>query len=290
MLHLDLLVLVGGFGVSHFFFNKGEIGTSVPLVYPVLAYFLVRMLVAAFRPRRIGRAAGPVRARRLPGRGDRPARRLPDRTRPHERQGGRRRLRRARSAPTGSSTDEPLYVDSGEDDLHFDTYGPVNYLAYDPFVKRAGAHRAADPGARRLRPAGRPRGRDRVRPAHPARAVPARPAAASRPRGRMLGLALAYGWVSFPYTLFPLMSNSNDTLIAMLVVFALLALTSTPGTRRADRARGRGEVRPARARAAVRDRPRRRARRLRSWIWFCMAFAVVGAGRRACPSSRRTAD
>src|SRR6185503_695917 len=26
MLHLDLLVLVGGFGVSHFFFNQGEIG------------------------------------------------------------------------------------------------------------------------------------------------------------------------------------------------------------------------------------------------------------------------
>ena len=44
----------------------------------------------------------------------------------------------------------------------------------------------------------------------------------------MLGLALAYGWVSFPYTLFPLMTNSNDTLISMLVVYALLALTSAP--------------------------------------------------------------
>ena len=43
--------------------------------------------------------------------------------------------------------------------------------------------------------------------------------------GRMLGLALAYGWVSFPYTLFPLMSNANDTLISALLVFALLGLT-----------------------------------------------------------------
>ena len=65
MLHLDLLVLVGGFGVSHFFFNKGEIGTSVPLVYPVLAYLLVRMLVAGFRPRRTARAARAARARGL---------------------------------------------------------------------------------------------------------------------------------------------------------------------------------------------------------------------------------
>ncbi len=31
--HLDLLVLLS-FGVSHYFFNRGEIGVSVPLVYP----------------------------------------------------------------------------------------------------------------------------------------------------------------------------------------------------------------------------------------------------------------
>ena len=59
MLHFDLLVLLGGFGLSHFFFNKGEIGTSVPLVYPVLAYFLARMLVAGFRPRRTGEPLVP---------------------------------------------------------------------------------------------------------------------------------------------------------------------------------------------------------------------------------------
>ena len=43
MLHLDLLVLLG-FGVSHVFFNRGEIGLSVPLVYPVLRYLLARLL------------------------------------------------------------------------------------------------------------------------------------------------------------------------------------------------------------------------------------------------------
>ena len=37
LLHLDLLALLG-FSASLFFFNKGEIGVSAPLVYPVLAY------------------------------------------------------------------------------------------------------------------------------------------------------------------------------------------------------------------------------------------------------------
>src|SRR5207249_8699883 len=54
LLHLDLLVLVAGFGASLFFFNEGKIGTSVPLVYPVLAYLLVRFLIAGLRPRRTG--------------------------------------------------------------------------------------------------------------------------------------------------------------------------------------------------------------------------------------------
>ena len=46
LVHLDLLVLLS-FSVSHVFFNRGEIFTSVPLVYPVLAYLLVRMLMLA---------------------------------------------------------------------------------------------------------------------------------------------------------------------------------------------------------------------------------------------------
>jgi hypothetical protein len=38
--HLDLLVLVAGFGLSHYFFNEGNIGVSVPLAYPPLLYLL----------------------------------------------------------------------------------------------------------------------------------------------------------------------------------------------------------------------------------------------------------
>src|SRR5439155_22204889 len=56
LLHLDLLVLLG-FGVSQFFFTRGEPDISVPLVYPFLAYVVIRGLVAAFRPRR---RSGPL--------------------------------------------------------------------------------------------------------------------------------------------------------------------------------------------------------------------------------------
>ena len=56
LLHLDLLVLLA-FGASHVFFNRGEIGVSVPLAYPVLLYLLARLLFAGFRPRP---RAGPL--------------------------------------------------------------------------------------------------------------------------------------------------------------------------------------------------------------------------------------
>ena len=274
ILHLDLLVLVAGFGVSHFFFNQGEIGTSVPLVYPVLAYFLGRMLVAAFRPRR---SAGPLvpivpAAFLVAG---------------IVLLGGFRiglDLTSGRVGDVGYGSavgayriqkDEPLYVDSGRNDQHFDTYGPVNYLAYDPFV------RVLEPTEQQLQAsanydaAGRPRGRARVRRAHDHRAVPARPAAAGRGRaGRLLGLALAYGWVSFPYTLFPLMTNGNDTLISMFVVYALLALTSTPARGALIALAGAAKFAPL-ALAPLFATGRGDGSRLRSWISFGMVFAFV---------------
>ncbi len=89
----------------------------------------------------------------------------------------------------------------------------------------------------------------------------------------MLGLALAYGWVSYPYTLFPLMSNTNDTLVSMLVVFALLAITSAP-------ARGALTALAAAAKfAPIALAPLfatgRGESRTRSWAWFSIAFATI---------------
>ena len=49
-----------------------------------------------------------------------------------------------------------------------------------------------------------------------------------RVRGPTLAIALAYAWVSYPFTLFALESNANDTLVAALVLAALLAARSAP--------------------------------------------------------------
>ena len=74
------------------------------------------------------------------------------------------------------------------------------------------------------RPARRARRRDRVRPAHDRR-----PADAGGGPGRQeLGLALAFAWAAYPYTLFALDSNSNDSLVAAVVVWALVLLRSPP--------------------------------------------------------------
>jgi uncharacterized membrane protein len=109
-----------------------------------------------------------------------------------------------------------------KDNEHGDTYGPVNYLVYVPFVEAFGfdgtwgdlpaAHAAAITFdlltllgllvlGRRLR---------------------------AGPEGRGLGVALAYAWAAYPYTLFALDCNTNDSLVAMVVVWALVALRSAP--------------------------------------------------------------
>ena len=50
LLHLDLFVLLG-LGISLYFFNRAEITASVALTYPVLGYFIIRLLVAGLWPR-----------------------------------------------------------------------------------------------------------------------------------------------------------------------------------------------------------------------------------------------
>ncbi len=50
-----------------------------------------------------------------------------------------------------------------------------------------------------------------------------------RIRGPTLGVALAYAWAAYPFSLYVLSSNSNDSLVALLVVLALLAIRSAPG-------------------------------------------------------------
>ena len=44
-----------------------------------------------------------------------------------------------------------------------------------------------------------------------------------RVRGPDLGIALAYAWAAYPFTLFVLNTNSNDALVPALVLAAVLA-------------------------------------------------------------------
>jgi hypothetical protein len=219
ILHLDLLVLLG-FGVSHIFFNRGEISTSVPLVYPVLLYVLGRMLWIGFRPR-------AQRQRLVPYApvawlalalvflmGFRIALNVADSSVIDVGYAGT--LGADKIVHGHGLYDQASFA---KDNEHGDTYGPVNYLAYVPFVAAFGfdgkwadlpsAHAAAI--------------------AFDLLTMIGLLVLGRRLRGWWLGVALGYAWAAFPYTLFALNCNSNDALVAMVCVWALVALRSAPG-------------------------------------------------------------
>jgi len=212
--NLDLLALLA-FGASHFFFNRGEIGISVPLQYPPLLYLLARCLWIGLRGRGEGlRPVWPaawllVAALFLVG----------FRVGLNVADSGVIDVGYAGVVGADRIADgEHVYGSFPDDVEHGDTYGPLNYYAYVPFEQAwawsgswdslPAAHGAAlffDLGTFalllllgwRLRP-----GRD----------------------GTMLAAALGFGWAAYPYTAYVLESNSNDSLVAMLLVAALLAL------------------------------------------------------------------
>jgi hypothetical protein len=226
LIHLDLLALLG-FSASLFFFNKAEIGLSVGLVYPVLAYVFLRMLVAGFRPTETRDRLLPFAHRGLLV-------------------GGIIALaafHTAYVATEGKVIDVGLAgvigadrLSHGEDvytedfsqglppsaDVRGDVYGPANYLAYVPFEQafpwsgdwdEVSAARAAALGfelltALALFGLGR-----RLR---------------AGPEGATLGIALAYAWLAYPFTMYTLGSSFNDSLVALLVVCCLLVLSSAP--------------------------------------------------------------
>ena len=269
LLHLDLLVLLS-FSVSQFFFNKGEIVWSVPLVYPVLAYLFVRMIVAGLRPRT---RPGPL-IPRLPIRWLLVAGALLLVFRivlnivdsqvidiGFANVVGADRIGDGQGVYDGSFS--PL-IDRG------DSYGPLSYIAYIPFEQ--------------LFPWGG--GLEELPAAHAAAivfdlaVVGLLYLAGTRLRagreGRDLGIALAFAWLAYPYTLYALDANGgNDALVAALLVAALIAFASPL---RRGVAIGLG--------AAVKFGPLALAplfaagpgeRRVRSTVLFTIAFVAVWA-------------
>jgi hypothetical protein len=214
--HLDLLALLA-FSVSLAFFNHGKIYASVPLVYPPLAYLLGRMLVLTFLRRG---AARPLRSWISPGwlalgvvflLGFRIALNVTD---SNVIDVGYAGVIGAHRIVAGES----LYGHFPSDNEHGDTYGPVNYEAYVPFERIFGWSGSWDD----------------LPAAHAAAivfdllAVALLVALGLRVRGPTLAAALAYAWVSYPFTLYALESNSNDMLVAVLVLAALLCASSPP--------------------------------------------------------------
>src|SRR2546423_10884618 len=218
LLHLDLLVLLS-FSLSLAFFTHGRISASTPLVYPPLLYLLGRMLWLS-RPGR----AHTDRPRGSSGAGPRlliPAPWLAlgvvfllgfrialNVTDSNVIDVGYAGVIGAQRIVDG----KPLYGSYPSDNEHGDTYGPANYEAYVPFQQILGFSGHWDS----------------VPAAHGAAIVFDLLAVAlifllgRRVRGPTLGIALAYAWVAYPFTLFALESNSNDTLVGVLAMAAVL--------------------------------------------------------------------
>jgi hypothetical protein len=218
LLHLDLLVLLG-FGLSHYYFAAGRPGVSVPLAYPFLLYVVIRLAAAGFRPRRRDGPLMPFVSTGFLGLmivlllGMRIAFGFI----------GSETTDVGVAGVIGADRVEhglPLYQDNM---YHGDTYGPINYIAYLPFELLVPYHPGGDPSpsvepstlafdalivigllllGRRLRP-----GRAGIR----------------------LGAGLAYAWTAYPYTSLVIASNTNDALVPLFIVYALLVLRSPPG-------------------------------------------------------------
>jgi len=220
LLHLDLLVL-SAFSISLVFFNAARIGVSVPLVYPLLAYLLGRMLWIGLR------RSGAAEEQRTPLDLLVPVTWLAI---------GLIFLLGFRVALNVSNSNvidvgyagvigadrivdgHKLYGAFPGDNSSGDTYGPVVYEAYVPFEQALPWSGSWDD-------------------------LPAAHGAAiafdllscllcflvgRRVRGPALGIVLAYAWAAYPFTLYTQMSNSNDALVALLVLAALWAAGSAP--------------------------------------------------------------
>ena len=223
LLHLDLAVLLA-FSVSYAYFSAARIDVSVPLAYPGLLYLLGRMgAIALSRSRARDKAPRPPLALLVPARylgigvvfllGARAGLNL----------FGSGVIDVGYASVVGADLlagGRALYGAFPPDIAHGDTYGPLTYLAYVPFEWLAPWSGAWDD-------------------------LPAAHAAALAfdvlcaaglwrlgrlVRGPELGALLAWGWVSYPFSLLVLQSNGNDGLVALLVIGALLALAS-PGRR-----------------------------------------------------------
>jgi len=268
LLHLDMLVLAG-FSVSLAFFNAGEIETSVPIVFPLLLYLLVRMLTVGLRRRPAEAPAVWVPVRWLGVGivvlvGFRIGLNLTDSN----------VIDVGYSGVLGAdklADGDTLYGGWPEDNAHGDTYGPVTYAAYVPFEQALPWSGSWDD-------------------------LPAAHAAAltfdlltmagifllgRRIAGTALGVTATYAWAAFPFTVYATNTNANDSLVTLLLVATLLVAGSAPARGAVAGLAGMAKfaplaLAPVLATYGLEDRPwRERVKRL---VLFGLAFGAVVAG------------
>ena len=225
---VDLAALLT-LGVSLLWFNEGEIFTSVPLQYPPLVYLTLRLGWIAVKRSRSAGATSEVEA--------------------GEPAAASRRPRFAGGLPTwalatllvvtlglrfGLNAFDSNVIDVGyagvigadrivdgqtpygtfpKDCGRCDTYGPLNYITYIPFeLAMPWKGKWDDLGA-----------------AHGAAvffdvlAILGMMALGWIISGARLAVALALGWSAFPFTAYALESNSNDSLVAAMLIWGLVA-------------------------------------------------------------------
>lgn len=216
MAHLDALAVLSLL-VSYLLLAGAHLEPAVWSVYPPLVYLLVRLMMVGFRgPTSAGGRLAPLLSTRtlliaLP---------LLLAARLVVSFLGHQEIDVGYESVIGASrilNHLPIYWN---DVNHGDTYGPVTYLAYVPFdllftyKQSLNTLHAADAAAiffdlgtiaglfilgRRLR---------------------------AGAEGTRLGLVLAWAWAACPFTTIALVAHTNDGLIAMLTVFALIAIAS----------------------------------------------------------------
>jgi hypothetical protein len=216
LLLLDALMMLG-FSISLAFFNHGDLGLSVPSMYPFMVYLLARMLLLAFGRGRPREPLAPL----IPSQwlavalvflvGFRIGLNV---TNSNVIDVGYAGVIGADKILHGG----PLYGGWPTDNPAGDTYAPFNYDAYVPFRAIFGWSGVWDD-------------------------LPAAHAAAiafdlltmlglfllgASIRGPTLGTLMAYAWAAYPFTLFTLESNSNDALVALMIVATLLVIRWAP--------------------------------------------------------------
>jgi hypothetical protein len=242
---LDLLVLLS-FSVSLWFFNEGDVFTSMPLVYPALAYLLARMVWIGVRGRSPSRRAAfwPVWALaaatvflagfriglNLEGSnvidvgysGVIGAHRIVNGEAPYGHMPAQGRLRPCGDADAEGEIRERIQTNGRceSSNERGDTYGPVSYLAYVPgYLLLGWSGKWDDLPAAHF-----------TSIAFDLLALLGLALVGRRFGGLPLAATLAFAWAAYPFTQYVSNSNTNDALPAVLLIWGFW-LASSPWAR-----------------------------------------------------------